>query len=346
MTRNLFILVNIALLLILTSTSFAKKKDAKYKQQKIAIQRVLNNPKDKKNVYDAVYMASKAFKFADDSLKSDKDFVISIMQQDGRLLPYVANHLKKDSDVVNAVIQELSLTVYRNLRLSPGYDSNNYDDAYFEKEKDFILSVIDSYVSTETDETDKASLIRDIVLTAVKKNGNALMFFDEFISDEEIVVSAVTQKGAAIQFADDKFLGNKTVMLAAVTNNGPLLEEADENIKNDKEIVLAALKSTGYAFSFASDALKKNKEFILKAVQLNSEALSYAEEALKDNKEIALAAVRQSGYALQNISPRLKKDKEIVTIAIKQDPTLSKYIIKHADKSLQENTTFLRSLGL
>ena len=104
---------------------------------------------------------------------------------------------------------------------------------------------------------DELKADREIVLEAVKKDGDALQYAaDELKADREIVLEAVQQSGDAFQFAADELKADRNLVLAAVQSDGMALEFVDEKLKADREIVLEAVKKDGDAFKFAAEELK------------------------------------------------------------------------------------------
>jgi len=254
----------------------AKSKKPAFEAAKAnAIQSVIDNSFDKRKVYDAVYVSSEAFQYADISLKKDKDFVISILLQDGRLWLEIDDSLKTDPDVLQAVIQELRLALYS------GIYNDREREKRFQTNKQLLATILDGYISSEKDEAKKVQKIKKIALDAVRKNGNALMYFDDFTGDEDVVLAAVSKNVSAFEYIDYEFSSNKKVMMAVVSRDGFLLEEADEILRNDKEVVLAAVKETGNAFEYASDVLKKDRRFVLAATKLNGYSFLFADSSLK-----------------------------------------------------------------
>ena len=98
---------------------------------------------------------------------------------------------------------------------------------------------------------------RDIVMAAVKSNGNALAFTSYFHDDKEIAMIAVNTNGNAINYIS-KELKTRDLVMAAVKNNGKTLEYVSE-YNNDQDVVIAAVNNDGEALQFASINLKAKK---------------------------------------------------------------------------------------
>lgn len=188
---------------------------------------------------NVVLAAIKSFRFVFDrgwvseALKDDKEFMLSVLQQDGNpriehygsLLQFASDRLKNDRDIVLAAIKKEGLAL-------------EYAAQVFKNDN-------------------------EIVLTAVRQDGYALMLASAALKgNKEIVLAAVLQNGCALQYASDALKNEKEIVLSAVQQDGYALCFASDLLKNDKDIVRAALQNYDKALYFASEQLKKDPEFL------------------------------------------------------------------------------------
>ena len=118
---------------------------------------------------------------------------------------------------------------------------------------------------------------KDIVASAVRINGMILQYLGyRFQEDPEIVQIAVESTGWAILSAADAMCLNRNIVTAAVHQNGFVLRCLYVFFQNDPEIVRVAVTSCGVALEFASKELKANKNIVALAVTQNGMALKYA----------------------------------------------------------------------
>ena len=119
-----------------------------------------------------------------------------------------------------------------------------------------------------------------------------------------------------LRLASDKLKNDKEVVMAAVTQNGAALEYAPFKWKNDKEIVmLAALNSVKLDLHFgstpcdplqhASSKLRHDKDVVMTAVAINGYALKFASAELRNDKEVIAASEQESA---QLYSPTVSDD--------------------------------------
>ena len=184
----------------------------------------------------------------------EKYLILSMISKYGDRLPvFLNNDLKKDRDIVLAVVKK---------------NGELLDYACEELKGD-----------------------KEIVLAAVKQNGHALIWASQdLMGDKEIVLYAVNTCGAVLCFASEKLKGDREIVLAAIKQYGGALLYACEELKGDKEIVLNAVKRNGDSLEYASKELKGDKEIVLAAINQNLKSLIYASEDLKKDKEIIYAA--------------------------------------------------------
>ena len=156
---------------------------------------------------------------------------------------------------------------------------------------------------------------KNLVLKAVEQNGASLEFASiDLQNDKEVVLEAIKEYGYSLNFASINLQNNKEFILECVKQNGYVLQYTINDLKNDKEIVLEAVKQNGNALRFTNKILQNNKEIVLKAVKQKGSALKFANINLQNDKEIVLEAVKQNGYALQftNTNNNLRNDKDII----------------------------------
>ena len=156
------------------------------------------------------YHSNISLKYADDSLKADKAFMLKALKIDGSLLSYADKTLKEDFDIALTAVTSNGLA----LADVPAPLSKN----------------------------------RQIVLAAVKQDGNAINVVDESLrTDREIVLAAVSAKSKssqreneALKHISQTFKQDKQIVLAAVRANSWSLAYADDSFKKDMEVALAS----------------------------------------------------------------------------------------------------------
>ena len=97
---------------------------------------------------------------------------------------------------------------------------------------------------------------REIVMAAVsaKGNGRALRYTSRLRSDHEVVLAAVKQDGDALQFASRELKDDEAVAMVEVCQHPWALQYTSERARGLKKVVLAAVKREGNALRCAADS--------------------------------------------------------------------------------------------
>ena len=206
-------------------------------------------------------------------LKSDREFILAAVINDGTALEHADDELKSDWEIV-------------------------------------LAAVTNNGTALEHADEDLKS-VRDIVLAAVVNDGTALEYADEKLkSEREIVLAAVINDGSALEFADEEFKSDREIVLTAVRVDGSALDYVDEKLKSDREIVLTAATSDIYALEYADEKLKSDREIVLEVANKSdnkSELLDLVDEDLKSDQEIVSTIFREFPGIVEHI-----EDKKII----------------------------------
>ncbi|SVD92251.1 uncharacterized protein METZ01_LOCUS445105, partial [marine metagenome] len=159
----------------------------------------------------------------------------------------------------------------------------------------------------------------------------------------EIVLAAVRNDGEALKYANDGIKADREIVLAAVQKNGDALQYASDGLKADREIVLAAVQNDGNALKYASDELRADREIGIAAVKQNRFASRFSL-----HREIVLAGIQRGSWELQYVSEEFRADREIVMTAVQNDGRSIKYASEElrADPEIIQNSKFRNSLPL
>ncbi len=81
---------------------------------------------------------------------------------------------------------------------------------------------------------------KEIAMAAVQADGWQLENYPDFQDDHEVVLCAVKNIGAAVQFASDRLKSDKLIVLTAVKNDPYVLDFVDEKFRDDDDIIDAS----------------------------------------------------------------------------------------------------------
>lgn len=78
---------------------------------------------------------------------------------------------------------------------------------------------------------------KEIAMAAVQADGWQLENYPEFQDDADVVLCAVNNTGAAVQFASDRLKSDKAIVLAAVKNDPYILDFVDGKFRDDDDVM-------------------------------------------------------------------------------------------------------------
>jgi len=131
----------------------------------------------------------------------------------------------------------------------------------------------------------------------------------ELRADREVVLAAVKQDGEALRYASEELRADREVVMPVVQRTGEALQYASQKLKADREVVLAAVQRDSRALRYASAEVRADREVVLAAVQQDGGALEFASKELRADREVVFAAVKQNGNALRFASQELRAER-------------------------------------
>ena len=155
---------------------------------------------------------------------------------------------------------------------------------------------------------------REIVLAALKQNGNALNYvIERYKEDREMVITAVRQNGDALRYADKKLKDDKEIVMNALSGfNQWSISFASNRLKKDIELIEYAVERNGYTLSLFSKEITDTKCVVMKAIGKHGLSIIYASNRLKNDIEVILRAVRNNKEVLNVISDEFKSNREVL----------------------------------
>lgn len=241
---------------------------------------------DDEVVMEAVKAKAFNLRYASDRLKANREIVMIAVQSQGECLEFASDGLKRDKGIVMAALT-----------------SPRIDDYY-----SYGTNLIDHVSRTLWSD-------KDVMLAAVKLDGNNLnLVSDALKGDEDVVTAAVRENGHALSYADYKFLYRRDIcLLSCITFPSAV---ALTNYRTDRPFLLEAVALNGFVLKYALYELRDDLTIVTTAIKQDASALKYASDRLKDDEGVVLLAVSDRGYTLEYASPRLQQSKHIVMTAL------------------------------
>ena len=85
---------------------------------------------------------------------------------------------------------------------------------------------------------------KEFMLQALKDKASWVLAYcsDKLFEDKELMLEAVKQNGQLLYYISEELRDDKEIVLEAVKNKGIILKYASKRLRNNKEIGLAAIK--------------------------------------------------------------------------------------------------------
>jgi len=162
-------------------------------------------------------------------------------------------------------------------------------------------------------------LEKDVVLCAIKINGEALRWASESLRDnEEIVLEAITNSPLSYRWASPRLLANYQIINKALRQDIRVFRYIpEESISHS--IVADVVKRDGLMIRLC-DMKFKNSTYIAELAVANCpEALRHISLRLRNDKHIVGISIKNSPLAVRWASPNLRNQSDIMADAVSKD---------------------------
>ena len=186
--------------------------------------------------------------------------------------------------------------------------------------------------STASDMTDDESPMMLI------KKGASLKQVPEWARNaEDIVIEAVRQNGDSLLFASEILRGEKRVVIEAVKNDGMSLRFASKELKDDDDVVMTAVSNYGGSLSYASNRLKQDEAIVNKAILTDPSCIRFAvgNSHIETDIKTVTEAVKQNGMSLQLLSSDYQNMPSVVQQAVMQNGNALQYATDTVKNNIQ-----------
>lgn len=271
------------------------------------------------------------FKFFENSLKNDKEFVLEAIKNRA---PYrdIGKSLFSDEDVLREALKNESCfgRASENLRSNKEVakwvlecDGNSYSHLSedLKRSKEMLLLAINSC-------NKKAQRIRflpvipkelktkEVAFLCIEFGEECLENFKHLKDDKEFVLKVVSKEGSSIRYAS-------------------------ERLRNDYLVVFAAVSSDGSAIAKVGSKFRENYFFCYKALRNYPWVYSDLSEKIKDDPVLAKMVIKEDATLIRNSSERIKNDLSIVRLGIRNN------IFKNTGELAQKSIYYARQrLGI
>ena len=270
-------------------------------------------------------------------IKTDKDYALMKVSENGHLLSKVGADFQKDADIISAAIKKERLALrYADPEFQAKLFINNPNYTWLRYMSQEAIGLIPNanikiyneirigverypYLLQDLNSSFKKDFI--IVFSAMHvgpfSHPSVLRYADPEVQKEMVKDNIRYFAYANEEVKNEMFNDVKKQILKSAKDNRFTLENIAPEFQKDPEIVMAAIRWDPWAFKYADPELRKDPKFVMTVVKNRGAALRYANAKLKKDPEIVMAAVKNNSFALEYANAKLKKDPEIVMAAVK-----------------------------
>jgi hypothetical protein len=240
---------------------------------------------------------SKAYRYASDKLKRDKEILLSIInvEEHRSVLPYIPYECMDDLDIRRAIAE---VVYWKGLKFTTKQIRN---DSYF------VRTALSKHPNSFRYATVLIRDDREVALKCVRSHGHVMKWVSQRLSqDIDFIKAAITTNPDCWNYLSHDIIRNSTVMkhtIAQITGHPEWL-----NVTDDREFVYAAVRHDGLMLQYAVN-YQNDIDIVLAAINNNVDAYCHVNRSLvSDNKDV----IRAAGYRTYFLSKELMKDKDFV----------------------------------
>ncbi|CAJ1421035.1 unnamed protein product [Effrenium voratum] len=218
---------------------------------------------DREVVLSAVQCEGIRLQYASEKLRDDRSLVLAAVQRDGRALAFASPRLRADRALALAAVAQTGLAL-------------QFCDRHQEDEELVMTAVMQNARALQFA---SAALKRSAAVVRAA-GGDWRRVFDcpSLANDEDVALTAISLDWEAAHLISEKLRSDMHFMRRAVGLNGLVLQLA-VRLQGCRPAVLAALRQDGLALRFASEELRGDLKVVREAVANNPMALEFASEA-------------------------------------------------------------------
>ena len=235
------------------------------------------------------------FLSASDSLRNDRDFILSMISnrgsRPGSVYPYIPRHMRRDLDVLRAM--------HAAGRIFELPDPEKVSYLRYQDICGFVAENLG-----------RVTELLEVFPNALRYAPPALL------ADREVVLLALNHDKGLAALLPPQLLDDEAVVLAACGEYEPSLGLASERLRRDAGFVMRMLEISGRNIEFAEERIRHDRAFVVAAAKAGSDILQHVPQSFTDDEEVMLGVIAHNGYSLRHASERLRSDKSFLLRAV------------------------------
>lgn len=192
---------------------------------------------------------SKVLQYAPDEIKSNRNYCLLAVKQNGRSLEYI--QFRRDREIVLTAVQQYWQALY--------FASDD-----LQNDEEIVLSAINQNGLALKYAGPLLKSNKSIVLRAVRQNAFAIYFMDESLKqDYDISVEAVKENPRSINFIHANIKANPNFIVEFLTS----AQQRHYDITNERSTINMWHHEHWQSFVLASDAVKKDRNIVMDMIK-------------------------------------------------------------------------------
>jgi len=234
-----------------------------------------------------------ALKYADESLRSDSEFMLSMIKLDAKAFEYAIEDLKLDKKFVTEAIKN-------NKKVF-----NHISDS-FKSDPEFMFNVIVSKVDIDENAYEYDAYVDSSTFGNRNKHIRRYSGRNYYVDVE------------MLDFLSDDLKSNENFMLKLIKINSQVANHLHEGLITKHEFISYIDKDWEIDddLSIAPLDIQDNKDAVIKIVGKYGRELEYASDRLKSDKEVVISAVLSSPASIKYADHKLQGDSDVILEAL------------------------------
>ncbi|EFC39111.1 predicted protein [Naegleria gruberi] len=230
-----------------------------------------------------------------DRLKSDKSFLLKVIENDPPIFKCISPELKTDTDFIMECLDRAGTTLFdyipdwilesivKDINILKSVSSKRFIRDYFARAASKFLPH-EVIIELSND--------REFAYQCIKNQSTAASFFSPDIR-KEIEFIKLSKN---LNIAPDKTVLDREFLKEMYSLDIQNFHYMPDELKNNKTFVLELMEINGLGLEFLSSSLRTDHDIIQRAIQQNGSSLNVALTKERRNKKLQEMATETSGY--------------------------------------------------
>ena len=233
---------------------------------------------------DDSYNAEFCLRWADNSLKSDFNFISKCISKNAKSIKFANKNINQFEKLLLKAIK---------------------------KDGEILKSLGGKFINN-----------KKVILLAAKTNGEIFKYINKSLrNDKQIAFKCLLKDPQMLRLANKKFKANKNLILKLIKKDFKCFKYIDKKLKSDVQVLKAVILNTSFGsgdeYKIPAKIMSKlgNRNLIIFAIKKSEWWFHDLSNKYKNDKEIALLTVKKSDYQFKYVGEKLKKDNDILEAA-------------------------------